>query len=603
MQHPDIGGYIKEKESEYETQEIRVGDNWNWNMRNHIQMIFHLKNGVFFSGHNDWLRPFKNIMQPILNLAYWTEDIEVKDVVFFIESKNGRGLSFLIKKYHDEIYTREHDLDMMFDEITESDLDFGGVIVQKSKERPEIKQLQSIAFADQTDLLGGPIGFKESFSPEALRKMSKIGWGETSNGATISIEELILLAEDSKDTQGMRDTKRNEVTGKNIDTYVVMGSLPESFLKENGSTEDWLYQVQVVAFYTDKNNKREHVTLFRKKGTPDMLKFFTCKKVHGRGLGQGEGEALVHPQIWTNFLEIHKTSLLEAGSKVVLYTDDENLTNRNEVQDMEQLELLTIADKKVIRNVPTLGVNNIQLMNNAVDSWLDHAQLTGAAFDPILGSEPKSGTTFRGQERTVAQGRGLHDRRRGQRAKFFEQIYRDWIIPEIVREITDGTKFLATLTSDELQWVSDQMAQNHANKVRNEAILALEEPRDEEELKQDFLKEFSKKGNKHLIEIIKGDFKGIEVKMGINIAGKQKDLAILSDKILSIFQFIFANPIAFQQAMQIPTLSKSFNDILEFSGLNQAEFMNFTSNIPQQLLPPQGQPQAAPLELNKAPVA
>ena len=605
MLHPTIHSYIKEKESEYETQEIRVGDNWNWNMRNHIQMIFHLKNGVFFSGHNDWLRSFKNIMEPILNLAYWTEDIEVKDVVFFIESENGRGLSFLIKKYHDEVYVREHDLDEMFDEITESDIDYGGVIIQKNRDKPEIKQLQSIAFCDQTNLLGGPIGFKDSFSPEALRKEKKRGWGDPKNGATISIEELILLAEDTKDAQGLRDVKRNEVTGKNVDVYIVYGTLPESFLKEGGSEEEWIYQVQVVAFYTDKDSKRQHVTLFRKKSSDDILSFFTSKKVHGRGLGRGEGEVQIHPQIWTNFLEIHKLSLLEAGSKVVLYTDDENFANRNEVQDMEQLEIMTIADKKVVRNVPTLGVNQIQMMTQAIDSWFDFAQIAGAAQDPIIGSEPKSGTTFRGQERTVAQGRGSHDRKRGKRAKYLEFLYRDGIIPNMVREITDGTKFLATLTGDEMLWVSDQMAQNFANRKRIDSILALEEPEDEELLKEQFLKEFRRKGNKHLIEILKGEFKGIEVKMGINIAGKQKLLADLSDKILSIFQFAFADPLKWQQGMQVPGLAKMFNNLLEFSGMDLTDFTDFVSKIPeqqQQLPAPQPQRQQAPLELNKAPV-
>ena len=598
-----IHSYIKEKEADYETQEIRVGDNWNFNMRNHIQLIFHLKNGVFFSGHNDFLRSFKNIMEPILNLAYWTEDIEVKDVVFFIESKGGRALSFLIKKYHDEVYTREHDLDEMFDEITESDIDYGGVIVQKNKDKPEIKQLQSIAFCDQTNILGGPIGFKESFSPEALRKEKKRGWGDPKNGATISIDDLIMLADDTKETQGLQSTKRNEVTGKNVDVYIVIGSLPDAYLtKDSDNFDDWIYQVQVVAFYTDKDNKVQNVTLFRKKSSDDILSFFTSKKVHGRGLGRGEGEVQIHPQIWTNFLEIHKLSLIEAGSKVVLYTDDENYPNRNEINDMEQLQITTVADGKVIRNVPTLGVNQIQMMTEAVNGWFDFAQIAGAAQDPLIGSEAKSGTTFRGQERTVAQGRGSHDRKRGKRAKFIEKLYRDSIIPEMVREITDGKKFLATLDSNELSWVSDQLAENFANRKITDDILSLKPPQDKELLKQEFLNQFSKKGSKHLIEILKGEFKGIEVKMGINIAGKQKNLADLSDKILSIFQFAFADPLKWQQGMQVPGLAKMFNNLLEFSGMDLTDFTDFVSKIPeqqQQLPAPQPQRQQAPLELNK----
>ena len=132
MINPDIYEYVKSEESRFETEEVQVGDNWHWNFRNHVQLLFHLKNGVFYTGENNWTRAFKNIMRPILDLAYWMEDLEVKDVVFYIESAKGRVLSFLVKKYHDEVYVKEHNLDTLFDEITESDVDYGGVLVQKT---------------------------------------------------------------------------------------------------------------------------------------------------------------------------------------------------------------------------------------------------------------------------------------------------------------------------------------------------------------------------------------------------------------------------------------------------------------------------------------
>ena len=94
---------------------------------------------------------------------------------------------------------------------------------------------------------------------------------------------------------------------------------------------------------------------------------------------------------------------------------------------------------------------------------------------------------------------------------------------------------------------------------------------------------------------MKGEFKGISIKMGINIANKQKNLVNLTDKILSIFQFAFANPQQFQQAMQIPSLAKSFNDILEFSGLNQADFASLIQPPKQ---PPVETRAPKPLELN-----
>src|SRR3990167_2197835 len=153
MTSPSIFEYISTEEASFQTDEVQIADNWNWNFRNHVQLIFQLKNGVFSTGSNNWLRAFKNIMEPILNLAYWAEDIELKDVVFYIEDKGGRALSFLIKKYHTEVYVKETNLDTMFDEITESDLDYGGALVQKTNEaKPEVFALNSIAFCDQTEI-------------------------------------------------------------------------------------------------------------------------------------------------------------------------------------------------------------------------------------------------------------------------------------------------------------------------------------------------------------------------------------------------------------------------------------------------------------------
>lgn len=600
--NPSIYSYVKEQENEFETDEMRLGDNWYWNFRNHVQLIFHLKHGIFYTGENNWMRAFKNIMEPMLNLSYWTEDIEVKDTTFFIETKNGRVLSFLVKKYHDEVYVKENNLDTLFDEITESDLDYGGVLVQKTNtKRPERLYLNSVAFCDQTDILGGPIGFKHFFAPDSLRKMKKNGWGLESNGATMSIEELIVLSTDEKDPAGMSEQKKNKVPGKSVEVYVIRGPLPEHYLLDNDNFDDVYNQVQVIAFYTDKKKNKVGVTLYRKKEDEGNLKFFTSRPVYQRALGRGVGESLLHPQVWTNFLTIHKTKLLEAAAKIPLVTDDTTLQNKNKIIEMENLELMTIEEGKTVQQVPTAAVANIQLYERSINEWFEHTQLTGSAFDPILGKEANSGTTFRGQERVVAQGRGIHDRRRGQRAKFIEEIYRDWIIPDIVKEILKGQQFLSTLTADEIAWISDQLATNEVNKqikdrMLSEGLSELPSKEEQEMLKTEYKASFSKQGNKKIITILKKDFQDVAVRMGINVANKQKDLALLSDKLLSIFQFIFANPQGFQSAMQIPALAHSFHDILEFSGLNQVDFASLMLPPPQQPQQPQQQAQQ-PLEM------
>ena len=562
----DIFSYIKEQENTYETQEIRLGDNWSWNMRNHIQLIFHLINGVFFTGENNWLRAFKNIMEPMLQLSFWTEDIEVKDIVFYVTGSNNRVKSFLLKRYHDDVFVKKYNVDTLIDEITETDLEYGGVLVQKGKDIPEVLKMNTIAFCDQTNVLGGPIGLKYNFSPQALRGMSKLGWGSDKNGADISIEDLIVLADFESSVPGDL-TKQNDTSGKQIEVYIVRGNLPNNYLKDDNDMETFSYQLHVVAFYTDKDKNKQGVSLYRKPEDDANLKFFSSKPVYSRGLGRGVGEALLPTQIWTNYLEIHKMNMLAAASKVPLYTDDPTYTEKNRISDMETLEVTTIEDGKRIYQVPTAAPANIQLMDNAINAWYEQAQLSGASFDPLMGKESPSGTTFRGQERSVAQGRGIHDRRRGQRAKFIEELYRDYIIPKMIKEITGGVEFLATLSSDEVQWVSDQLAENYAsNKIVDDIIEGSDIETDlnakKEIYKQDYLKQFSKKGKQVLLKLLDREFGEDDISVGINVAGKQKDLAQMSDKLLSIIQFAASNPQGFQQVMQMPGMAKAFNDIL-----------------------------------------
>ena len=597
----DIFQWIKQEETEAETEQIQVGSNWNWNFREHVQLIFHLKNGVFYTGSSElgareqgMLRTFKNIMEPILNLAYWTEDIEVKDVVFYIENEVGRVLSFLIKKYHDEVYVKEHDLDTLFDEITESDLDYGGVLVQDGLERPEVLPLNSVAFCDQTDILGGPVAFKYYFSPEKLKTMSKYGWGEESNGADITLEDLCYLASDTKDAIGTQNDNQNKVPAKTVEVYVIKGGLPESYLKEGGDEESYVGQVQIVAFYTNEESNKVGVTLYKKEDD-DSLKFFTSKKVFQRALGRGVGESLLHPQIWTNLLSIYKTSMLESGSKTPLVTDDENFINKNKVQDMENLEVTTIGEGKSINLINTINTANVQLFEKSIDEWYQQAQFAGSAFDSVLGKEESSGTTFRGQERLVQQGRGIHDRRRGQRAKFIEEIYRDWIIPKIVKDITKGKEFLATLSADELTWVADQLATNETNNKLKDMILESNyvDNTMRDVYTQNFKQDFFKKGNKHLLEALKGEFKDVEVKMGINIANKQRNLGMMSDKLLSMLEVGMANP-QFKANLEANGMIGAFNDLLEYSGISPTTFSQAASTpvmqnqqIAGQLLPKQ----------------
>ena len=586
-----IHKYIEVEETSYRTREIQLGENWSWNMNDHLSTSFHFKHGKYLGISNDLKTkpPFHNIILPILEFRYAAEDRDVKDIVFETEQPEKQHLSFLIKKYWDDVFTIENNLDEFIDDAVEEKVDFGGSLVKKGTGAvPEVIPLQTIAFCDQTDILGGPIGFKFNFSPEALKRKAKLGWGEEKNGATITIDELITLASQEKDSPGNQVNNQNKGTGKNIEVYVVRGTLPSAYLK--GHDMDALTnQVQVVAFYYDKKNMRNGVTLFKSEEKENVLKFHSPKKIHGRALGEGGVEVLLDPQIWANFAEIHKNNLLKAASKVALFTDDPNFVNRNKIRDMENLETLTIDSESRygIRQIPTASPN-IALFDRRVDELEAHAQKLAGVPDPLFGKQPPAGTPFRLQQQVVFEGKKPHERTAGKFDKFLEEILQDWVIPHMVRKITGGVEFLSTLTSEEMEYVMRRVPRNRAVKRQIEDILNGKIPQDiavlEEEEKQKLL------DNKQIIKILKDEFKNVKMKVKVRVSSKQKDMALFVDKLVNILRQYWTLP---PELKNDPTTQHIMSQVLEASGLSPATLGQLTSASATPSIPEES---AKPLE-------
>ena len=573
-----IYGLIKQQEIAY-AQSIQLNESWSWSMKTHIKLSILYKNSQFATGNSESERdskPFKNIVRPILNLRYRAEDIDVKDIFLYVDDPDSYHLSFLVKKYHDDVFVIENDLDTYFDELKESKIDFGGGLSKKSnKPTPEIVPLQSLAFCDQTDLLSGPLGIKHFFSPDQLMDMKDVGWGSKKNGATITLEDLILLSRNEKkmDSQTGIQTK---TPGKYIEVYEVHGNMPEFFLKDDADPFDEKYvtQLQIVAFYKNSEGTDGGVTLFKGKETESPFKFVVSDKIYGRALGYGGVEELFDPQVWTNYSEIQIKDMLDAASKVIIRTTDSSLAQKHPtgLKGMDNLEIVEHAPNTELGQMDTQP-RNIQLFNQSVNEWWTHAQTMGGATDALLGQTPPSGTPFRLEGLVTQQGQGLHSYRRGKFAKHIEEIYKNWIIPEIAKKITQGSTFLSELTLDEMQYVADCVVRNEAKKFETDRVLNGEQidPLMTEAYKAKVREEFMKGGNKKFIKILKGELKNAPLKVKVNVAGKQRDLQAITDKIGNVMRFLFStyNPqTGTFAALEDPKMAKLLNQIFSYSGLD-----------------------------------
>jgi len=564
----NIYEYITTEENAYRSTPVDL-QGWEWSMPEHIKKGFYYKHGRLLTGNQD-SKPVKNIIRPLLNLQYRTEDIDVKDILLYVENEEKFHLSFLVKKYHDDVFVQKYNLDEVWDDCNVSRIDLGGGLLKNVDQPvPEVVPLNTIAFCDQTDMLAGPICFKHFYNQEQLLVMADKGWGDTKNGATMSLEDFAMLSEANKDNRD--DTKDNKTPGKYLEVYELHGILPKNWLNDNAKPEEYEKQMHIVAYYWDEDGNKNGVTLFKGKLKKDeeLLKLTIRDKVEGRALGFGGVEEIEEDQVWTNYNQIRFKELLDGASKVIHLTDDKGFYARNPNMDnVDNNSVLVVEEGANVRQMDT-----VPRTTNLYERWdaelSAHAQVMASASDPVLGKEAPSGTPFALQQLVTQEGKGLHEFRRGQYAKFIESVYRDWIIPYIKKEITRGKKFLSSLSMDEMEMVGEQIAMNESLRRLKEKVLNGETiaPGEKEEIYTKVLDEFNKDNNK-FIELLEGELTDDEITVKINIAGKQKNMPAFVDKLVNLFRQVASAP----QLLDDPRMAKLFNQILESSGLSPIEF-------------------------------
>lgn len=584
-----IFSYIIAEENRYNSHGVSIVDNWEWKMREHIELTIKYKNSTFKKG-KDENKPFKNIIRPILNLQYRAEGFDVKDIELFVNNKEEYYKSFLVKKFHEK-WARQNNLDTFIDNLVESYVDFGGALVKNGDEKPEVIPLVSLAFCDQTDILSGAFGIKHYYSPDQLKQMEANGWK--------NVDELILLSRAEKDDKAAQT--KIETTSTYIEIYEVHGSLPDYFLdptKDTYGEVSYTPQMHIVGFYHDKDNHKQGVTLWNGKEPKGMFKLLLRDGVYGRALGLGGAEELFEPQVWVNYSEIRKKEMLDSATKVLLKTTDSGLAARHPtgLKDLDNMELLVLEDGKDVGQLDTTP-RSIALFERAVNEWEAHARTMGGANEAILGESPKSGTPFALQELVVNEAHSLHKYRQGKIATFVDEIYRDWVIPRIVGEINKGVEFLAELTLKELQNIAETITENRGNEFVKEKILSgeivtMEEVESFKELERERI---MSGGNKKFIKFLRNELRKAPVDVYTNIAGKQKYINETVKNLTNIFRQVISNPTALEQS---PYLADLFNQILEYSNLSPVDIPIGKKSVP--LMPQQNPQLQAPNALELA---
>lgn len=564
--YPDVYEYVLTEETDYKTRKIPLASNWDWSMYEHIDRSFHLKNSQYLKGANDFSRPVNNIIIPIANVNYRTEGFDVKEVLLYVDDKDNYHKSLLAKKFHDK-WALKYSIDTAIDESVESYFDYGLTLVKNVNEsRPVIVPMQSIAFCDQTDILAGPICLKHQYSISELADMKEY-WDAD------AIDKATLMASTTQERVKDKDTK---TPGKYIEVYELHGTFPESWLKNSETREDtgkYIKQLQIITYYYDDKEQKQGITLYSGKEPKQIFKALKRDPIFGRACGRGGIEELFHPQIWTNYSEIHLQQMLEATSKVILKSTDKKVAKNNKLSNLKHGTIVGVEQGNTFDQLVLQPINKVAF-DGFINKWEQVARTIGSASDPQLGLNPVSGTPLGTTEIVTNQGIGIHDYRKGKIATFWGEIYRDWVLQYLADEINKGDIWVDELSLDELTEVAERVATTESNKRIKDKILSgkVVSQQEQDLLRQIIKDEFMKGGKQRFLEIMKGEFEGIPLQVKFSIAGKQKNMAEMVSKLNSVFRTVFANP----AILQMPGMGELFNDILEQAGLSPVDYSKLT---------------------------
>jgi len=598
---PNIYEYVLQEEQNFRTTRVPLASNWrDFNMFEHIDRSYTLKNSRFYLGNQDYTRPFLNIILPIANVNYRSEGFDVKDVNLYVDNQDNFHKSFVARKFHNW-WAKENHIDTAIDESVESYFDYGLTLVKNVGEaRPEVVQLQQLAFCDQTDIMSGPICLKHQYSTSELLDFK----GKWKNE---EIDRTLLMARFSKDVDAA-DGDESKTPGKYIEVYELHGMFPESWLGAEKLGPDWQDtgkyspQVHIITYYISPTDGKEKVgiTLFKGKESKPIFKALKRDPIYGRACGRGGIEELFHPQIWANYSVMNIKQQLETASKVLFTTNKKKIVALNNFSNVKHGQILDLDDNGRFEQLQVQPINKVAF-DGFIEKWEQVARGIGSASDPQLGINPTPGTPLGTTEIVTSQGFGIHDYRRGKIAEFWQEIYRDWVLPRLQKDINRGHKWLDELSLDELNEVADRIATNKTNERIKRAIIDGERvTKESAEVMRETLREtVVKRGEKWFIEALKDELSDLPMDVEVNIVNKDKNLPEVIAKLNSVFRTLFT-PGAIEVLQQNKGLSSLLNEIFETAGLSPVNFTHITkpseARQPRAPVAPQGaSPQEEPI--------
>lgn len=505
--------------------------------------------------------PFYNIVNYRVTLAKTATDLDIKDIQIISDNPEHQVESMLLNREAYE-WMKEAEFSLTLNKMGTTRPKYGGYLVKKTEAKGKLTidvVHWTNVWTDQNNILSGPIVECHHMTPVEIAKKASI-WN---NVTEVLKAHKNIISKDRPST---------------IDVLELTGELPNSIYKNSEGEEiteedKYTYSLQRY-FVADLDSKRYLLHCEELSGEMTDYYEYLSWEENGFGLGRGVIEESEEAQVWTNDAVINESIAMSLAGRVGIKTTSKKLGNNILEHDHGKIyELEANADINSFNLAPSA----LPQYQAQIEKWRTQANDAVSSYNAITGedtpaTQPYSTTALLNKVATQP-----FDYKREEWGIHLTKIFNNWVIPFLIKKIKKEHILVSEFNDQELEAIDESFSNFNANKDIIKEVMRLAStpgsstvtPDQQLNLTDLYKKHIRKQGKKRFLEVPDGYFNDIEAKVTVITTGEQKDKAVILQSLSELMKTVISsfNPTTGQfGALEDPTLSKIFNEILEIAG-------------------------------------
>lgn len=469
----NIHDYISATLDEYPEHEIELADGCMWNQWKELQTIEYLITGHFEKGDNDpdtgLPKPVYDVISRIRINQSTSEDIDVADLDLGADEPKYYTQAWLLAKKN-RVWLRSKNMNDVLDDATQTRGDYGGLLLKVTEDSDDLYidvMNWHHMVVDPNDIEDGVKIEKQYYTPAKLLEV-----GEARDWNMDAVSDAIATAERTMDEE---NADQKETLGQYVFVTEVHGVFPVAQYKEaKGEEYDEKDEKTYKSYvFITANSNRTHTTtgpdgkeqkenlgvlLFAEEEDQNPYYYIPYEKLKSRSLGRGTVEKGKHAQWWTNKAIKNEQDAMEYAGRVFLQAPTGNkAVKKNVLTGMKNGTVLEYTPGNPIQALSMVpgGLGHFQ---NLVEKWNTQIERSNFAFAANTGENMPSGTPFRLAAMLNAESGKPAGVRRDQMGELWKRVYRERVIPWLVKQVKKDETLAAELTLDELKVLDEKIA-------------------------------------------------------------------------------------------------------------------------------------------------